>query len=144
MNKHTKMAIFIAPFLIVGGYIAADYYAEDQAKTKTLFELSLNEHCNLLNSACTLSNKQLTLTLSHQNGVTQIESNHPLEEVTLSFVDKNNKEISYQMNGKKNKQHWQAITQASSLLRQTSELKIRLISIINGGYYYSEFYSRKR
>lgn len=141
MNRQSKMAIFIAPFLVVGGYIAADYYAQDKAKNKNLFELSLEGHCSLLKNPCILRNKQLTLILSNKNDITVIKSNHPLEEVILSFVDKDNKETSYQMEADKNRQVWQSETPASALLKQSPELKIRLISIVNKGYYFSEFYS---
>ena len=143
MHKHTKMAIVIAPFLIVGGYIAADYYAQEQDKSKNLFQLSLEGQCDLTKNPCILSNAQLTLTLSDQYGVTRIESNHPVEEMILSFVNDYNKEIRYKMKSDENQQYWQAKTEASSLLGQSSELKMRLISIVNNGYYFSEFYSRK-
>lgn len=143
MNRQSKMAIFIAPFLVVGGYIAADYYAQNQAKSRNLFELSLEGHCSLTKKPCILRNKSLSLILSHKNNITIIESNHPLEEVILSFVDKDNKETSYQMEADKNRQVWQSETQASSLLKQSPGLKIRLISIVNKGYYFSEFYSRE-
>ena len=137
------MAIVIAPFLIVGGYIAADYYAQEQDKSKNLFQLSLEGQCDLTKNPCILSNAQLTLTLSDQYGVTRIESNHPVEEMILSFVNDYNKEIRYKMKADASQQYWQAKTEASSLLSQSSELKIRLISIVNNGYYFSEFYSRK-
>lgn len=143
MNKHTKMAIIIAPFLIVGGYIAADYYAQEQDKSKNLFQLSLEGQCDLTRNPCILSNTQLTLTLSDRDGMTKIESNHPLEEVILSFVNDYNKEIRYKMKSGEDQQYWKAKTEASSLLSQSSELKMRLISIVNNGYYFSEFYSRK-
>ncbi len=143
MHKHTKMAIVIAPFLIVGGYIAADYYAQEQDKSKNLFQLSLEGQCDLTKNPCILSNAQLTLTLSDQYGVTRIESNHPVEEMILSFVNDYNKEIRYKMKSDESQQYWQAKTEASSLLSQSSELKMRLISIVNNGYYFSEFYSRK-
>ena len=141
MNSHSKMAIFLAPFLVVGGYIAADYYAQEQVKSRNLFELSLEGHCNLAKNSCILKNKQLILTLSNKNDITIIESNHPLEEVILSIVDKDNKETRYQMQSNKNRQFWQSETQVSSLLKQSPELKMRLISTVNKGYYFSEFYS---
>lgn len=143
MNKHTKMAIIIAPFLIVGGYIAADYYAQEQDKSKNIFQLSLEGQCDLTRNPCILSNTQLTLTLSDRDGVTKIDSDHPLEEVILSFVNDYNKEIRYKMKSDESQQYWQAKTEASSLLSQSAELKMRLISIVNNGYYFSEFYSRK-
>ncbi len=141
MNRHTKIAIFIAPFLVVGGYIAADYYAQEQAQKRNLFQLTLDGRCNLLKNPCRLKNDQLTLTLFNENNHTIIESNHPLEEVLLSSVDKNNQETRYQLTADNNKQLWQSNTRISSLLKQSPKLKIRIISMVNKGYYFSEFYS---
>ncbi|MCU7833742.1 MAG: hypothetical protein KZQ83_00710 [gamma proteobacterium symbiont of Taylorina sp.] len=143
MNRHTKIAIIIAPFLIIGGYIAADYYAQEQEKNKNLFKLSLEDHCDLTKKPCILSNKQLTLILSDHSGITQIDSNHPLEDVILSLVSTNNKETRYRMTADKGRQFWQSETQASALLSQSSTLKMRLIGVINKGYYFAEFHSRK-
>lgn len=141
MNRHTKIAIFIAPFLVVGGYIAADYFAQEQTKSKNLFALTLDGRCNLLSSPCIVKNKQLTVTLSNKHNITKIESSRPLEKVLLSFVDKDKKETHYQMKAAANKQHWHSETLALPLLKQSPELKIRLIGFVNKGYYFSEFYS---
>ena len=32
MNRHTKLALFVVPFLLLGGYIVSDYYIEHQAE----------------------------------------------------------------------------------------------------------------
>lgn len=141
MNRHTKIAIFIAPFLVVGGYIAADYYAQEWAEKQNLFKLTLDGRCNLQQSPCIVKNKQLTVKLSNKNNITQIESNRPLEKVHLSFVDKDNKETHYLMKAEKSKQLWYSETIASALLKQSSEIKIRIIGFVNKGYYFSEFYS---
>ncbi len=143
MNRHTKIAILIAPFLIIGGYIAADYYQQQQTKSRNIFKLSLQGSCDLTRNPCTLTDKQLTLTISNNNNTTKIITSHALEEVIISLVDKRNTEIRYIMKASKNQKLWQSETQISALLEQTPALKIRLISIINKAYYFSEFYSRK-
>jgi hypothetical protein len=141
MNKHTKTAIVIAPFLIVGGYIAADYYDQEQQKSKNLFELSVQGQCNLLQKPCLLSNNQLSLTLSNSDGITKVKSSHRLEQLTLSMVASSHKENSYKMRPLVDKKNWQAKTVISDNLKKSSKLKLRLVALINKGYYYSEFYS---
>ena len=38
MNRHTKIAIFVAPFLMLGGYILRQImYLEHQAASKTVY-----------------------------------------------------------------------------------------------------------
>lgn len=143
MNRHTKIAIIIAPFLIVGGYIAADYYAEEQNKNKNLFKLRVQGQCNLSIKPCRLSYEQLLLTLSNHDGITQISSNHPLDKLTFSLVESNHNEITYQMSYQKDKKHWQADTEISEWLKHSSKLKLRLIATLNKGFYFSEFYTWK-
>jgi hypothetical protein len=143
MNRHTKIAIFIAPFLIVGGYIAADYYDEEKKKNRNLFKLKIQGQCNLLKAPCQLTNKQLTLTLSDDNGITKVKSNHLLEKITFSLIDNNHKESVYQMNYQTDTKYWQAKTEISDLLYHSSKLKLRLIATVNKGFYFSEFYTWK-
>ncbi len=143
MNRHTKIAIIIAPFLAVGGYIAADYYDEITKRNENLFELEVQGQCNLSIKPCQLVNNQLSLTLSNNDGLTEIKSNFPLDELSFSFIDTNQKEKSYQMSYQTDKKHWQAKTEISDQLKHSSKLKLRLITIINKGYYFVEFYSWK-
>lgn len=143
MNRHTKIAIVIAPFLIVGGYIAADYYDEEKKKNKNLFELRVQGQCNLSKKPCQLSNKQLLLTISDNNGITKVKSNRLLEKITFSMVDNNHQESVYQMNYQIDTKSWQANTDISDLLSHSSKLKLRLIATVNKGFYFSEFYSWK-
>ncbi len=144
MNRDIKTAIFIAPFLIVGGYIAADYYDVGQKQNQNLFKLELTEACDLSKNPCLLSHKQLLLSLSDSNGFTQINSSHALESIVISVLDDNNKEKNYTLNADIKFKQWSANTQLSKYLKTLPELKIRLISTVNNGYYFSEFYSRKQ
>jgi len=143
MNRHTKVAIFIAPFLIVGGYIAADYYDKEKQKSKNLFKLKVQGQCDLSKNPCQLTNNQLTLTLSNNDGITKVISNHSLEKITFSLVDNNHKETAYQMNYQTDSNHWQANTKVSDLLEHSSKIKLRLIATVNKGFYFSEFYTWK-
>ena len=40
MNKHTKLAFMVAPFLAIIGFIGADYYEESQADDYKIIQLS--------------------------------------------------------------------------------------------------------
>ena len=39
MNRHTKLALMVAPFLAILGYIGADFYEEDQASQEKIIQL---------------------------------------------------------------------------------------------------------
>ena len=48
MNRHTKVALMVAPFLILGGYIASDFYLENKADQERVFNMVPFGHCCLL------------------------------------------------------------------------------------------------
>jgi len=133
-----KLAIVIAPFLLVGGYIAADYYSELQSEKKNLFKLVVQGSCNIIANQCSLKHDRLVLKLSDQQGSTRITSNHPLDSAGMSIVDNNNKELQYPLSSDNERLIWQASTQLASLSEKTPQQKIRIIVTLNKGYYFSE------
>lgn len=143
MTRDKKIALFIAPFLLIGGYIAADYYAEyktaEQAKQKKVYELSLQGACDISQNKCLLSNDNLQLELSDSEGMTSLKSSVPLDAVTFSYLDAARREQSYQFSQGMDRQHWKKATKLSKLSQQVSSLTLRLIVTINTAYYFSEF-----
>ncbi|MFK5985495.1 MAG: hypothetical protein QM479_08720 [Pseudomonadota bacterium] len=137
MTPHTKIAIVIAPFLLIGGYIAADYYKEITAAQKNLFQLEVQGTCDIIASQCVLKHDRLTLNITDQQGITQILSNHALDTAAISIV-KDDKELQYQLKTDKYALKWQASTALAALSADVNKQKIRIIVTLNKGYYYSE------
>lgn len=93
MNRHKKLAIIVAPFLFICGYIVTDYYSEaqkdkveQQAKIK---QLTLVSACNLQSTACVLKNDSLSLTLTLKNNALQpqlwVQSDKPLKGIKIAL-----------------------------------------------------------
>lgn len=143
MTRDKKIALFIAPFLIIGGYIAADYYAiyklTEQQQQKKFFQLSLQGECDVSKNKCLLSNDKLQLVLSDVEGLTSIKSSQALNSVSFSYLDAVKNEHTYQFNQGINKQHWEQLTPLSKLSRENSSITLRLIVTIKTAYYFSEF-----
>ena len=111
MNRQTKLAIVIAPFLAIGGYIATGYFLKgEEQDDEQLLKLQLNEACNLSTVPCKLSAEGLSLELSDNNGTTRLVSSYPLERVMISFLDQAGTESLHQL--KPDRQHlsWEATT----------------------------------
>ncbi len=143
MNRHTKLAIFIVPFLLIGGYIAADYYLEDQADQAKVFQLVPDGHCDVLNKKCILKSGDFKVNISDTQGITQINSTFPLDSATLFLVHKKNQVTAYQLAMSDSPYYWQSDTALRSLIpEQGANYKLRLIAKIKGGQYISEFYSQ--
>jgi len=133
-----KLAIVIAPFLLVGGYIAADYYTEITAEKNNLFKLIPQGTCDIIADRCTLEHGKLSLKISDQGGLTQFESNHALETAAMSIVDDKNQELQYPMKTDREGLIWEARTQLAARSASSPEQKIRIIVTVNKAYYFSE------
>ena len=142
MNKHTKLAILVAPFLAVGGYILSDLYLENQAQELRLFNLKPESSCNILAQQCVLTSGDFQINVYDENGTTYINSTYPLDKATLFLVDKDNQSTSYPLAMKDNAYYWGRQTPLNQSTK--AKQKIRLIAQVKGGQYISEFYSIHR
>ena len=92
MNRHSKIAFFVAPFLLLGGYIASDFYIEQKAQKAKVFEMSPFGHCDVLNQKCILKSGEFQVNVYDENGITTVNSTFPLDSATLFLVDSDNKD----------------------------------------------------
>ncbi|MFT2112089.1 hypothetical protein [Marinomonas sp. 2405UD68-3] len=88
MNSHRKLAIFVVPFLLIGGFIASDFYIEYQADKAKVFQLLPFEECDVINQKCILKSGELEMNVYDKDGLTKIHSSFPLDSVTLFLVGK--------------------------------------------------------
>ena len=143
MTRDKKIALFVAPFLVVGGFIAADYYARyrtaEEAKEKKLFPLSLHSSCDISHNPCVLIHQPLQLELADNAGVTRLTSTHPLDSVTFSYLEPSGQEHSYQFSPYGDQQQWKKDTDLSNIAGQSPSLTLRLIVTIKSAYYFAEF-----
>ncbi|RHW76400.1 hypothetical protein [Colwellia sp. RSH04] len=143
MNRHTKLAFMVAPFLAIFGYIGADYYEENQAQETKLIQLVPEGHCDVINQNCVLSSGEFKVNVSDEAGITEINSTFPLDSATLFLVDKNDKMTPYPLGMQKSPYYWQSPTNLRSLVvNRGDSYKLRLIAKIKGGQYISEFYTQ--
>jgi galactose mutarotase-like enzyme len=141
MNKHQKIAVLIAPFLMIGGYIAADYYLLskhtsldkkfEQQEQQQAHRLVLKETCELSKSPCVLTKDTLavTLSLSASKQILYVVTNHPADGVQLALNMAKPKSLTRLNDGK----YWK-ISNPSGL----DINKLRLAASINQHFYYTE------
>lgn len=143
MNKHTKLAFMVAPFLAIFGFIGADLYEESVADENKLIQLSPDGHCDVVNKSCVLTSGEFKISVSDEAGVTQINSTFPLDTATLFLVDKSDKMTSYPLGMKDSPYYWYSNTPIGTLAANKGDsYKLRLIAKIKGGQYISEFYTQ--
>lgn len=140
MNKHKKLAIFIAPLLMIIGYIASDYYLEHQAQESKLFVLQNEGECDVLNKQCVLSSGKFKLSVFDVEGRTTINSTFPLDAVTLFIVGDDQQATAYGLKQQKTAYYWDAETPLRKRINNSAvPQKLRVIARVKGGQYISEF-----
>jgi hypothetical protein len=142
MNKHTRTAFIVAPFLAIIGFIAADYYEEDQAKKEKVIKLVPIENCDVINQLCVLKAGDFEVNVFHKNNLTTVNSTFPLDSATIFLVDKDNNSTAYHLGMVQSPYYWHTKTDLRELIGNSGErYKLRLLANIKGGSYISEFYT---
>ena len=142
MNKHKKIALFVAPLLMVLGYLGSEFYLQYEANQIKIYQLTEESTCDILSQACILSAAEFKINILDKEGITTINSTFPLDSATLFLVDEQNNAVTYPLGMKESAYYWRSPTP----LRENnsaigSRQKLRLIANIKGGKYISEFES---
>jgi len=141
LNPQLKIAIFIAPFLLIGGFIAMDYYAKEDPPDNARYQLHpVNERCDFSNNNCRFSNDdlQLSVTLEERldNGSNTIRviSEQVLKGVAIALADIDDKPAPVSMDSADGRQHWHISIQAPPTIFPY----LRLVVSTDKGLYYAE------
>lgn len=144
MNKHTKTALFVAPFLILGGYILSDIYIESQALKDKVIALKPDGFCDVLNDKCILKSGELKINVYDKAGTTIINSTFQLDKATFFLVDEEGVSTSYNLKMADSPFYWEHKTKLRAHMPNKGDsYKLRLIAEIKGGKYISEFYTQR-
>jgi len=143
MNKQIKVAFMVAPILAVIGFIAADYYKENQASDKKIIQLVPHGHCDVINETCILKAGKFEVNVFDIKGITTVNSTFPLDSVTLFLVNKANQPTQYRLGMIENPYYWHTKSKLRTLIGEKGKrYKMRLIINIKGGRYIAEFYTQ--
>jgi len=143
MNKHTKIAIVVAPILTILGFALADLWEERKASEERIFQLSPFGHCDVLNGKCILKKGEFEVNVFEKNGMTSVNSTFPLDRATLFLVDENNVPTTYRLGMIESPYYWHSETNLRELAPNKGDsYKLRLVAEIKGGSYISEFYTQ--
>ena len=147
MNKHTKMSLIVAPFLLIGGYGLMDLYM-DQTQQPRVMQLKLeNADCNISAKQCIfsagVSEVKLDLSVYIEDNMTVVNSTLPMYRISLFTVDGENNAKEYQLGMKDTPYYWYAdMALAEQLDQNPNGLKMRIIAMQDIDSYISEFTAR--
>ncbi|WP_085300521.1 hypothetical protein [Cognaticolwellia mytili] len=143
MNRHTKMALMVAPFLILGGYIASDFYIENEAQQQRIFNMVPFGHCDVINQKCVLKSGDFEINIYDKEGSTTLNSTFPLDSATLFLVEGENQASAYPLGMSDSPYYWQSPTPLRNKISMKGDkYKLRVIANIKGGQYIAEFYTQ--
>ncbi|MCK5360088.1 MAG: hypothetical protein KAJ95_05645 [Gammaproteobacteria bacterium] len=147
MTPHTKAATIIAPFLLIGGYIAADYFQTSkeeklltsEAQKTAAYELELSTKCKIPEEVCVLRKDGLLISIKTDNRNFYIVSNMQLEGATLGLAQSDRVTRGVTMQSFSNNKHWQTAIRTLSNLNAELPLLMRIALVNEGTRYYAEF-----
>lgn len=139
MNKDKRLAFILAPFLLIGGYVASDLYIESKANEPKIFTLSASGECAIFDGDCILQSGDMQINITDVNGVTKANTSYPVDSVTISLVYNSGKEIIYGLEKLTDPQYWERETDIRSALTQSkTATKLRVVIERKGGTYLTE------
>lgn len=141
MNRHKRMAILIAPFLAIGGYIAADYYQQNQQADKVPQLIAVGD-CRLLEKNCRLQAGDIKLNilmeqLEEPTLLLTVESSVPLDDVLITLSEEHDGVMPLHMKADQLATNWRV----NLLLDKPVNIEksiLRLVVTYKGSNYFAE------
>lgn len=142
MTPHTKLALFVAPFLILGGYILTELYLQNEADELKYFELRPEGNCDVFNRDCILVSGDFKINVYDEQGETWVNATFPLDRVTVFLVDSMGQASEIPMEMGENPFYWHRKTPLRVLITEPNQgYGMRIVAEIRGGRYFGEFYT---
>lgn len=143
MNRHKLVAIFMAPILVVGGFIAADYYeSSNPSQMRTLTPIG---ECQPLLNHCELQAADLRVRVQvNQSELTRdgfvlltVEASAPLDDLLLALTDKNMDAKPMRLKQSFDALHWEG---EYFIVNETNlkKLLLRMVLSYKNTMYFSE------
>lgn len=142
-----KIATIVAPFLLIGGYIAADYYQStreeeyfsSEARKIEAHQLLLDVPCKIPVAACTLKKDDLVLTLKADSKHYYLTASKKLDGVTIGMAQNDRETGAIHMQRLQGEMDWISEIRTLTNLKTASPLLMRLAVVSNNKRYFAEF-----
>ncbi|MGV6817995.1 MAG: hypothetical protein ACWA44_12100 [Thiotrichales bacterium] len=141
MNVHQKLAIGLAPFLLIGGWVVADYWDNAKKRQEQVHVLALDEPCLVSSNQCTLSFPGLTIRLQSEDRndkrIFRVLSSSELDTVLLAAGAAEDP-LPVKLAPVENKRQWRTALALSELPAGTV-YPVRMAFRNHSGQYTAEF-----
>ena len=147
LSPHVKAATIIAPFLLIGGYIAADFFQTSkeekqltsEAQNTAAYELELSSDCKMPDAPCVLRSDGLVITMKADSKNYYLDSSEELDGVTIGLAQIDRVTRGITMQKITDSSHWITPIRQLSNLKTDIPLLMRIALESNKKRYYAEF-----
>ena len=139
LSNHSKLAILLAPFLVVGGYIASDYYVASKVNEQRIFKLSTPPQCDIFKLGCILTSGNMQVSITDNLGITKANTSFPVDSVVISLVYNKGNETLYRLDKAQNAQYWERQTDIKKAVTDGLAHTLRVLIKDKGNIYINEF-----
>lgn len=145
MNKHTTIAILIAPFLALGGYILADIYSNNNEDTDTDKKLVVTNECRPVNNQCEILGVGMEMRLKFESTPSyqrllpiELISETSLDDVAMSLVIAGEELAPVKMQDTGDKKRWTIEIMPNST-PSASNIRVRLAVSYKAALHLADF-----
>ncbi|MEO1963239.1 MAG: hypothetical protein ABGX64_05670 [Cycloclasticus sp.] len=138
MNKHSKLALLLAPFLIIGGYIASDQYIAYNDNKTRIFTLLVSSECDIFKRGCILESGNMQINITHNKGITKANTSFPVDSVLISHLHVDGNETIYSLNKAGSFQYWERETDLGNAISNDLNYTLRVVIKQKGRVYLCE------
>ncbi|MDH3761241.1 MAG: hypothetical protein OEU50_09675 [Gammaproteobacteria bacterium] len=140
MNRDKKIAFILAPFLLIGGWVATDLYLESEDSPTQLFQLEATGECRLFDGDCILQSGDMQVNVTDAQGLTRVNTSYPSDRVALSLVYRDGQEVIYDLEQLANPQYWERQTDIRDAMAGSSKADmLRIVVQVKGKNFFGEF-----
>jgi len=145
-HNHVKVAILVAPFLVILGWVGAEVYLErkregHEARLGLQREsrfLEVTTGCALPEYPCRISSGDLLATMDSDGQVLRLSANQPITGLTIKYAQDGKESRALPVAVQESTGNWQARLVRLSGYRDDQPLWLRLAFESDGVLYYAE------
>ena len=128
MNKHLKLAFFIAPILALVSYALTGYFSPSKEIKAGNYQLQLISQCKPIDSSCLLKHADFELKLISKQKQDKLQlavvANQELDALSLALSEDNTSFKQFKIMKSDNKKYWQVFLEKDQYIDNYKYLRL--------------------
>lgn len=143
MNKHTKVSLIVAPFLLIAGYGLMDLYLL-QTKQERIIQMDVvDADCNITGKKCILTASEMEMSIYLEDNMTVVNTTLPMYRVILLVAGEDGTQTESQLGMTTTPYYWRAeMNLSEQLAASPNGMTMRVVGVYEKDSFISEFNAR--